>query len=503
MPVILRIAFRNMWEHKSKTLIIGILVALGCMVLVLGNAFMDSSERGIRQMFIENFTGDVMIHGPSDSAVSIFGVESMSMDSSTDIPTIPEYETVLARVKADPRVKTVTSMTSAYGLLTADGDDNAMSEDDNESMIFGMVFGVDSDSYFTAFPAVKITAGRLLASSDSASCMLSKTQLDKLAKKYGHPFGVGDKVLINGFGTAGMKIREVTVVGVYSFASEDTVPFVYTDVETARILGGLTLGSGEELELPAEQTALLASTSDEDVFGDDMFSSDMVDSAPTKGSAFSAKSASDLIGDVTKRDEANRADTGAWNFLLIRLKNSSDSARFMADYKAWLGEQAIDARLTDWKGAAGTMGSFADILRVIFYIALIIVSVVAVIIMMNTLVVSVVERTPEIGTMRALGAPKGFIRSMFLAETLTITAAFGLIGSVISVIAIFVLNALHIEAANDLVKMLFGGPTLTLVPKLSSFIAAIVAMFAVGYLAHLFPVSVALKVEPVKAMGNE
>ena len=54
---------------------------------------------------------------------------------------------------------------------------------------------------------------------------------------------------------------------------------------------------------------------------------------------------------------------------------------------------------------------------------------VAVIIMMNTLVISVIERTGEIGTMRALGARKGFVWKMFLVETLTIAVVFGLIGT--------------------------------------------------------------------------
>ena len=38
---------------------------------------------------------------------------------------------------------------------------------------------------------------------------------------------------------------------------------------------------------------------------------------------------------------------------------------------------------------------------------------------MNTLIISIVERTGEIGTMRALGGEKSFIRGLFLAETLS------------------------------------------------------------------------------------
>lgn len=57
MPVLWRIAFRNIWEHKAKSFIIGTLVVLGVVVIVLGNAMIDSSKEGIRKTFIESFTG--------------------------------------------------------------------------------------------------------------------------------------------------------------------------------------------------------------------------------------------------------------------------------------------------------------------------------------------------------------------------------------------------------------------------------------------------------------
>ncbi len=64
-------------------------------------------------------------------------------------------------------------------------------------------------------------------------------------------------------------------------------------------------------------------------------------------------------------------------------------------------------------------------IRIVFSVAILIVAIVAIIIIMNTLVISVIERTGEIGTMRALGAQKPFVWLMFLVETLTVTIVFG------------------------------------------------------------------------------
>jgi len=148
-------------------------------------------------------------------------------------------------------------------------------------------------------------------------------------------------------------------------------------------------------------------------------------------------------------------------------------------------------------------GRMADFIRVIFVIAILVIAIVAVIIIMNTLVISVIERTAEIGTMRALGAQRSFVRRMFLTETLTQTVFFGLLGASLAVLAMTVLNLLHIPLENSFARLLLGGKVLHLVPSLASLIGTLVAVFLVGWLAHLYPVSIALKVQPVKAMQSE
>jgi putative ABC transport system permease protein len=515
MPVIWRIAFRNIWEHKSKSFIIGTLIVLGVVIIVLGNALIDSSEAGIRKEYIESFTGDAMIHGPSDSVVSIFGLESM--DGEMEIPTIPDYDKVLAAVKADPGVAKATSMALAYGSLALDAEELPETGDDSPQNGppggFALVNGVDPATYFDMFPTIKLVEGKYLSPGDQG-VMVTKKQLAGLEKRYGKKVGVGDKILINGFGTAGFKIREVEVVGVYrrgdgngavvtisgdegAKAEEGEAPTVFTDVDTARVLGGLTIGADEAANLKPEQTALLDS---EDL--DSLFGEDLVDkAAPT--AKLDLASVASALGDSAKREELNRADTGAWHFILIRLKSSAATPAFVAATTASFAQGGIDARVTNWQGAAGSAGKFADIVRVVFVVAILIITVVAVIIMMNTLVVSVIERTGEIGTMRALGAQRGYVRKMFLAETLALTIFFGLVGSALALGLVAVLNAIGIPAGNSFVELLFGGKVLHLVPRLGSFVSTILMVFAVGYLAHLYPVSVALKIEPVRAMQNE
>ena len=69
-----------------------------------------------------------------------------------------------------------------------------------------------------------------------------------------------------------------------------------------------------------------------------------------------------------------------------------------------------------------------------------IIAFVSTLIIMNTLVISVTERLQEIGTMRAIGAQKMFVRKMILAETLILAVSSSLIGVAISATILGILS---------------------------------------------------------------
>jgi putative ABC transport system permease protein len=123
--------------------------------------------------------------------------------------------------------------------------------------------------------------------------------------------------------------------------------------------------------------------------------------------------------------------------------------------------------------------------------------------MMNTLVISVIERTAEIGTMRALGAQKGFIWKMFFTETITITLLFGFIGIVLALIIVGILNLIGIPATNVFLRVLFGGNVLRPGVSLLSILGSVFIVSGIGLLSHIYPVSVALKIQPVRAIQTE
>ena len=73
----------------------------------------------------------------------------------------------------------------------------------------------------------------------------------------------------------------------------------------------------------------------------------------------------------------------------------------------------------------GSSGQFILLATVVLCLAVGIIFVVAMVIINNAVMMATLQRTPEVGTMRAIGAQRGFVLAMVLVETLTLGLIFG------------------------------------------------------------------------------
>lgn len=482
MPVMLRIAFRNLLEHKAKSLIIGILLALGVVILIVGNSFMDTAAKGVKDTFIANYTGDIFVHAVAKGPVSLFGVQAAG--GQEDTPNVPDYPRVAEKLRSLPGVVGTAGQVTGFALV---------SPKDSDKQGFALLFGVEPSDYYRLFDNAVPVEGRFLEPGEEG-LLISQKQAERYEKEFGFKPQVGQELLLTGMGRAGFKIRAVPLVGIMKYKSEtEATDFIsYADVNTVRILMGLTLGNDEDTPVGEEEKALLAADDLEALFGAEEILS---------GSA--AKPAAPAPAPAAEAPRKTLADEGAWHFLLARAKDPDQAPRMVAELNAWFAQEGIPAQAGDWKAAAGPFAQSIDVVRIVFNIAIIIVAVVAVIIMMNTLVISVMERTGEIGTMRALGAQRGFVRSMFLVETLTVAGVFGLVGTLLALGIIAILNAVGIEATNPFLEILFAGKVLKTGVNPLSVLNSLLLVGLVAVAAHLYPVSVALRIQPVRAMQSE
>ncbi|MDR2132809.1 MAG: ABC transporter permease [Clostridiales Family XIII bacterium] len=107
---------------------------------------------------------------------------------------------------------------------------------------------------------------------------------------------------------------------------------------------------------------------------------------------------------------------------------------------------------------------------------------------MNIMLVSVTERTREIGIRKALGARRAAIMSQFLIEAATTSAAGGVIGILLGVALSFV--------AGKLLDM-------SVAPSMGAVLLAFGVSVAIGVLFGYFPAGKAAKLHPIDALRHE
>ncbi|HMI51471.1 MAG TPA: ABC transporter permease [Candidatus Saccharimonadales bacterium] len=143
--------------------------------------------------------------------------------------------------------------------------------------------------------------------------------------------------------------------------------------------------------------------------------------------------------------------------------------------------ETSDSFLSLWKDISG---SFFLVTIAIASISL----VVGGIVIMNIMLVSVTERTREIGIRKALGARRGDILKQFLIESSTISVIGGAIGVVLGVLV---------------AKLVSWISPLPSAVQLWSVIGGLLVALSVGLFFGTYPASKAAKLDPVEALRSE
>lgn len=121
----------------------------------------------------------------------------------------------------------------------------------------------------------------------------------------------------------------------------------------------------------------------------------------------------------------------------------------------------------------------------------------------NTMIMSIYERTREIGVMKVLGCFIGNIRSVFLMEAGMIGLLGGAVGTVISYIISAVMNTLGGEAfAGVLGISTDGSSPISIIPLWLVLLALLFSTF-IGLISGFYPANRAVKISALEAIRNE
>ncbi|MGC9445173.1 MAG: ABC transporter permease [Candidatus Methanospirareceae archaeon] len=184
-------------------------------------------------------------------------------------------------------------------------------------------------------------------------------------------------------------------------------------------------------------------------------------------------------------------------YIMVRVYNIDDAEEIADEVEETINDNhGLEdfATAITMGSALEQIGSVFSILRGVLVGIAAIALVVASIGIMNTMLMSVMERTHEIGVMKAIGAKSSDVLSLFLLESGIVSIMGGVIGCVLGVllariISLVASSALGIEFAAGVRVMVL--------------LAGMVVAISVGMLSGFYPARKASRMSPVEAVRYE
>ncbi|MBL8026033.1 MAG: ABC transporter permease [Fibrobacteres bacterium] len=510
MKLIIKIAWRNLFRHKAKSLVIGGILFVGALLMTVGNGVTSGMDRGLEKTIVESFTGDIVIIPEKQESDNVF----LSMMGKS-IEPLNNYKEIKAALENNSEIA---------GMLPV-GKNAAMALNDKEGNPgFAFLLGVNWQEFNKFFPDnFKYLEGKEIRENDRAVLVPTKMRedfnsfsgiwltaegdsvhtanLSEDAKKNINSLIYEDYAIFMGMNdknsTADIKLPVRGIVK-YKALNHILGHFIIMDIESYRECLGY-FSAQDIVEVADDKKAVLESENLDDMFAsEDMF----VKSGSTETNSLSA---GDLKIDTEQRTLSSSADldNGTFNMVLVMLKDHSNLDKKTAEINKILKDKGLSARAVTWKKAMGVMGSMAALIKSALFIFVMMLFVVAIIIIVNTLSMAALERTTEIGMMRAVGARKGFISKMFFAETAALSAVFGGAGIVAGAITVKILAAFNFTSDNDMVQLFFGGDTFHPLLTGTDFVLALIQLTLVTLIAVIYPLRVARSITPLDAISRD
>lgn len=181
----------------------------------------------------------------------------------------------------------------------------------------------------------------------------------------------------------------------------------------------------------------------------------------------------------------NRPRSVSFIFVDVANPDQADAVRAALERRFPDAQVSLSSQFAQDTDAQEQMDAFAWVIGILAML-------VGGIVVANTMMMSIYERTREIGTLRALGWPKRRILSQVVQESLWLCLAAGLLGSVLGVALLWGISKIPI--ADAMVMATWDART---------FVDSIAVALGVGLIAGFYPAWRASRLQPVEALRYE
>ncbi|GAB1482910.1 FtsX-like permease family protein [Treponema sp.] len=467
----IKLALRTLLKRKGRMALIGVLVVFGTVLIVVGGSIANSADIASREAIIGSFTGDFIVYAANSKELpSPFAFQ-------TPLPNIRNTDQVVKAVEALEGVEAYTFYSQNYGLIQVERDGKKV----DLPFIF---YAVEPGPYRSVFSNVGVKEGSYFGLPDGnneakakSGILISRFQNEQYLENYGLTLQAGERVVLLGLTEGGVNTVSSELVGIFEPQKYKSV-FDYINYMDSATYSNLYNYTGVDALPAAFNEGLAAAGSDEE-------------------SLFALADDEDF-GKLDLSTLTSEALSG-FTMMAVKLKDHSKADALIAQLEA---QEDLGIKVARWDLASGFYAQIAAALQAFIYLATALIFLVVTMIFMNTLIINVVERTAEIGTMRAIGADKSFVRGVFLAETLVLNVGAALIAMVASFIILLLTSVHGLPLPEAISQYLIGGGPLSIKLSPVPFVIALVTVVLVSVIATIYPVRVATSITPLKAMSE-
>jgi len=345
-----RIAFRNIFRNRRRTLITTLVLVFGVVALMMFGGYKEISFWGIREGAARAQFGHLQIYAKGFAQA----------DSQRPLALgLQNIDGLRKEIESDKRVEMTAAQISLMGLIS--------NGDKSEAFLATAV----EPAHDRKMPAQRMTAGAYLADDDRDSIIIG----EKLAQSM--RAAVGDTLTLMATTANGsLNALDVRVAGIFSTGTKE-----YDE-------------RAIKLPLVAAQRLL-----------------------------------------QTKKIEK----------LLVVLRRTEDTDAVKGDLAKLFAQRSDALEMRTWSELAGFYHQVVMLYNGIFGFLGMVISVIVVFSVANTILMSVFERTREIGTLMAIGTERSRIWAIFLLEGLFVGVMGGLAGLAVGCGISAVINHAHIE----------------------------------------------------------
>lgn len=406
---IIKLAFRNVFRNKKRSLISGIAIIFGLIILINADFYVEGLYNGMNDTVIKSVTGHIEIHAKGY-------VRFMEDKTSSTNNLFNEDDAVnLINDTLNNDIKSISNHI-VYTTLIRDDSNSCQ----------GFIKGIYPDKEKDLYNNITIKKGTKLTKSDKNKIIVNK----RIQRVFN--LKIGDKITLLAGDNKPMKFE---IKGVFD-----------TDVQFG------SLSSLSEIYLNMDD-------------------------------------ASKLINTNNKVSEIN-----------IVLKDNNNLNKDMKLLKKAIINNNLDLEVHSYKYLGRNLLDIASYIKIGIRAWTVIIFIVILFMILNTFIMSVYERTYEIGILKAIGMKRRRIMALFIFEGGFLSILANTVGVIISLIIVKLLNIIGLPG---MFGFILKGQKVHPSPNISDILLIIMVSVIISILASLYPAKKASKMNPIDAILSE